>query len=89
MNIFQNLVIILLLHDIKANFSFEPETFFFPFDTQNLFISYRFINKGLGILHPVPDKMIDEKVSVDGWKFVDNYSGVIRNKKFYKKRRRF
>ena len=63
---------------INANFSFTPNIYFFPFDMQNIYIEYQFLNLKDGFLHPVPDKKIDT-VEIDGWSYVNGYCGIKRN----------
>jgi len=73
------------VYKINANFSFEPNNYYFPFDKQNLFIEYKFNESKFGILHSVPESMLDPTIDIDGWSYETAYSGQKRHKKFITK----
>ena len=63
------------VYRINANFSFDPDTFYFPFDKQNLYIEYTFNKNEYGVLHSVPNEMVDTSLHIDGWSCEQAYSG--------------
>ena len=73
------------VYRINANFSFDPDTFYFPFDKQNLYIEYTFNKNDYGVLHSVPNEMVDTSLHIDGWSCEQAYSGQKRHKNFVTK----
>lgn len=72
------------IYYLNANFTFNPEAEYYPFDIQDLFIEYQIISKEKGILQPTPFEQVDKDFNLDGWKLLRPYSVVKRKKNLLK-----
>ena len=69
---------------ISAEFYFFSRAESYPFDIQNIFISYSIINdQKYGILDGIKNQDIDRKFNSHGWNISSVRSGVIRKKENY------
>lgn len=67
---------------IDGTFHFIPKAENYPFDTQEIPISYSLIGDSYGILEPL-ENYHDDKIISDGWNIEGFRSGIIRRKEEY------
>jgi hypothetical protein len=68
---------------VSAKFYFFSKAESYPFDMQNVFVSYSIIDEKYGILNTIKNQEIDRKFNSHGWDISSVRSGVIRKKENY------
>ena len=68
---------------VSAKFYFFSKAESYPFDMQNIFVSYSIIDEKYGILNTIKNQEIDRKFNSHGWDISSVRSGVIRKKENY------
>ena len=68
---------------VSAKFFFFSRAESYPFDMQNIFISYSIVDEKYGILNTIKNQEIDRKFNSHGWDISSVRSGIIRKKENY------